>query len=190
MLYNTRLADRAAPLLAAVVAQSTAEDGENVRLVAAMVYAAESWPHPRRVVYTAEAQRLPKGERGTNLRFVVTSRDDPPEALYDWYTKRGETENWIKDVKRHLKSDRLRCHRFGTNQFRLRLHAAYWLLDTVRRKLLQPGIARITLETVRLRMVKIGGRVRQRTDVVRLHVAASHPGQGWWQRLAAPPPPL
>jgi hypothetical protein len=191
LLFNTRLADLAAPLLADAVAQSAAADGEKVRLVAEMVYAAESWSHARRIVYKAEAQRLPKGEMGTNLRFVVTSRDDPPEALYAWYTGRGETENWIKDFKHYLKSDRLSCHRFWANQFRLLLHAAaYWLLDALRRRLMQAGIARMTLESVRLRMVKIGGRVRQWPDVVKLHLAASHPGQAWWQRLAALPPPL
>jgi Transposase DDE domain group 1 len=73
---------------------------------------------------------------GTNVRCVVTSRDDATEALYTWYTQRGATENWIKDFKRSVKCDRLSCHRFWANQFRLLLHAAaYWLLDTLRHKL-------------------------------------------------------
>ena len=44
--------------------------------------------------------------------------------------KRGEAEGWIKDFKRALKADRLSCHRFWANQFRL-------LLDTLRHWLLQ-----------------------------------------------------
>lgn len=39
---------------------------------------------------------LPKG---TNTRFVVTTRDEDPTAVYDWYVDRGETENGIKDLK-------------------------------------------------------------------------------------------
>ncbi|MDQ2785169.1 MAG: transposase, partial [Chloroflexota bacterium] len=76
-------------------------------------------------------------------------------------------------------------------QFRLFLHAAaYWLLDTLRHKLVAAGIARMTLETVRLRVVKIGGRVRQWAEVVNLHLASSHPGQALWHLLAAAFPPL
>jgi Transposase DDE domain group 1 len=39
-------------------------------------------------------------------------------------SSQGETENWIKDLKVALKADRLSCHRFLANQFRLLLHAA------------------------------------------------------------------
>ncbi len=128
---------------------------------------------------------------GTNLRFVVTNRHDPPAALYDWYTERGGTEGWIKDFKNYVRCDRLSCHRFWANQFRLFLHAAaYWLLDTLRRKLVAAGVARMTLETVRLRVVKIGGRVREWAEVVNLHLASSHPGQVLWHLLAAAFPPL
>ena len=61
-----------------------------------------------------------------------------PQALYDWYVDRGEPENWIKDLKNACFADRLSDHRFWANQFRLLLHAAaYWLLDTLRRWLMQ-----------------------------------------------------
>ena len=38
--------------------------------------------------------------------------------------------------------------------------------------------------------LKIGGRVRQWADVVKLHLATSHPGQALWHLLAAAFPPL
>jgi len=191
LLHNSRLATVASGLLAAAVQQSLVAGGTKVRLLAETTYQAKSWSRPRRVVIKAEAQLLPKGTMGTNVRFVVTSRDDDPEALYDWYTARGGTEGWIKDFKNYLKCDRLSCHRFWANQFRLFLHAAaYWLLDTLRRKLVAAGVARMTLETVRLRVVKIGGWVRQWSEWVRLHLASSHPGQALWHLLAAAFPPL
>jgi len=191
LLHNSRLATEASGLLAAVVQQSIVAGGAKVRRCAETTYQAKSWSHPRRVVYKVEAQLLPKGTMGTNVRFVVTSRDDEPEALYDWYTERGGTEGWIKDFKNYVQCDRLSCHRFWANQFRLFLHAAaYWLLDTLRRKLVAAGSARMTLETVRLRVVKIGGRVREWAEVVKLHLATSHPGQPLWQLLAAAFPPL
>ncbi|MFL5287376.1 MAG: IS1380 family transposase [Rhodopila sp.] len=178
---NARLATLAAPLAAVALADAAKADGTKVRLLAETLYQADSWPAPRRVIIKAEA--LPKG---INTRFVVTTRPDPPAALYAWYTARGETENWIKDLKTACFADRLSCHRFLANQVRLLLHgAAYCLLDTLRRWLVRAGTERLALVTVRLRLIKIGGRVRQLATRVHLHLASSHPGEPLWYRLAA-----
>ena len=61
--------------------------------------------------------------------------------------------------------------------------AAYWLLDTVRRWLVPAQVTPMTLETVRLRLLKIGGWVRERRDQVRLRLASSHPSGAWWRTL-------
>lgn len=180
LIPNPRLEQLAAPLLA--LAEATYEHTQQaVRLIGQTRYQADSWPHPRRVVIKVEVS-----EHGTNTRFVVTTRKDAPEALYDWYVARGETENWVKDFKRACQADRLSCSRFWANQFRLLLHAAaYWLLDTLRRWLGQCGVARMQLDTLRLRLIKIGGWVRRLTHRVRLHLASSHPGQPLWLLLAS-----
>jgi hypothetical protein len=66
----------------------------------------------------------------------------------------------------------------------LLLHAAaYWLLDTLRRWLRQAGIAALRLDTLRLRLVKIGGWVRRYANGFRLHLASSHPGEPLWRLL-------
>ena len=92
----------------------------------------------------------------------------------------------IKDLKVACLADRLSDHRFWANQFRLLLHAAaYWLLDTLRRWLRTMRVARMQLDTLRLRLLKIGGRVSQLRDRVRLRLASSHPGQPLWDQLAA-----
>ncbi len=126
-------------------------------------------------------------EKGQNTRFIVTSRSDEPERLYNWYVRRGEAESWIKDFKLAIKADRLSCHSFFANQFRLLLHAAaYWLLDSLRRRLIAAGVRRMQLDTLRLSLIKIGGRVRQLTTKVRLHLASGHPGQRLWNTLVTP----
>jgi hypothetical protein len=181
LITNPRLAALAAPLGAKAQRQRAATSAEKVRLLGEVTYQAESWDHPRRVVIKAEA--LPKGP---NTRFVVTTRTDPPEALYDWYVDRGDGENAIKDLKLACFADRLSDHRFWANQFRLLLHAAaYWLLDTLRRWLGARRVERMQLDTLRLRLLKIGGRVWQWSDRVRLRLASSHPGQPLWDHLAA-----
>jgi hypothetical protein len=185
LIPNARLEEAVADLRAEAQRLSLAAAGAKVRLLGETTYQAGSWPHLRRVIMKAEI--LPKGP---NTRFVVTTRTDEPASLYGWYTDRGESENWIKDLKNGCFADRLSCHRFMTNQFRLLLHAAaYWLLDTLRRWLTAAGVARMTLATLRLRLIKIGGWVRQWRDRVRLRLASSHPNEVWWQLLAIRPRP-
>jgi hypothetical protein len=106
-------------------------------------------------------------------------------ALYGFYARRGEGENWIKDFKLHVKADRLSYHRFIANQFRLLLHAcAYWLMDALRRKLVRGGAQRMQLDSLRLRLIKIGGRIKELLTKVRLHLASGHPGQDLWRVLS------
>ena len=182
LIPNPRLEALAAPLLEAAQRQQAAT-GEKVRLAGEASYQAASWPHARRVVYKAEVLA-----EGPNTRFVVTTRKAGPLAVYDWYVDRGESEGWIKDFKRACKGDRLSDHRFAANQFRLVLHAAaYWLLDTLRRWLVQAGVPRLQLDTLRLQLLKIGGRVRELVTRVRLHLASSHPAEPLWRLLAARP---
>jgi hypothetical protein len=162
--------------------ESEAKAAEKGRLVSGASYQALSWGGARRVVCKAEVL-----EKDTNTRFVVTSCSDEPEQLYDWYVRRGEAEGWIKDFKVALKADRLSCHRFMANQFRLLLHAApYWLLDELRRRLVAAGIGRTQLDFLRLYLIKIGGRVRQLLTRVRLHLASGHPDQRLWNALMPP----
>ena len=183
LVPNPRLEALAAPLLAEAQRQQQETGAEKVRLAGEAEYQAESWPRARRVVFKAEIL-----EKGPNTRFVVTTRPDEPLALYDWYVARGEPELWVKDLKLACFADRLSCHRFWANQFRLLLAAAaYWLLDTLRRWLTQLGTARMQLDTLRLRLLKVGGRVRERLTRVRLHLASSHPGEPLWRTLAARP---
>ena len=180
LIPNPRLAALAAPLLADAQAQSAAQDGAKVRLAGDAIYRAASWPRARRVVYKAEALA-----KGPNTRFVVTSRREQSLAVYDFYVDRGQAENFIKDYKNALAADRLSDHRFFANQFRLLLHAAaYWLLDTLRRWLATTSPTRLPFDTLRLRLLKIGGRVWELAGWVRLALGTSHPGEPLWRHLA------
>jgi len=75
-------------------------------------YQAKSWPHARRVIVKVEVT-----EKGTNTRFVVTDlkRIGAKRLYQKIYCARGQMENYIKDHKVGLKSDRTSCHRFLAN---------------------------------------------------------------------------
>lgn len=179
LITNERLKEMAAGLLEEAMEEHE-RTAQKARLLSEDVYGAASWEKKRRVVYKAEVM-----EQGTNRRFIVTTRKDAPKTLYEFYARRGEGENWIKDLKLHIKADRLSCHRFIANQFRLLLHAcAYWLMDALRRKLLESGVRRMQLDTLRLRLIKVGGRVRELVTKIRVHLASGHPGQSLWHALS------
>ena len=183
LIPNPVLEPLAAPLLADARARSAEQGGTKVRLAGEDRYQAKTWPHSRRVIFKAEVLA-----KGPNTRFVVTTRDDPPLDLYDFYVDRGDAENRIKDFKNALAGDRLSDHRFWANAFRLLLHAAaFWLLDTLRRWLAHTEAATYQFDTLRLRLLKIGRRVRELADRVRLSLASSHPGETLWLALAQRP---
>ena len=156
------------------------------RLFECFQYQCDSWSHPRTVVAKAECH-----QQGTNLRFVVSnlpgvSTPEDGQREYDHYIQRGESEHRMDELKNGLHTDRLSCHRFLANQCRLLLHAAaYWLVDTLRRWLAAAGQPRLQLDTLRMRLLKIGGRVWERATHVPLRLASSHPGQALWALLAA-----
>ena len=76
-----------------------------------------------------------------------------------------------------LKSDRTACHRFEANQFRLLLHsAAYVLLETLRREVLRTTHwASATMETIQLRLLKLGARVHECKDRITISLPSSCP---------------
>ena len=149
-------------------------DGVNVTRFHSTRYQAGTGSRPRRVVIKVEVSA-----QGVNTRFVVTDLEQTgAKVLYrQLYCARGQMENEIKDPKRYLKSDRTSCHRFEANQFRVLLHsAAYVLLDTLRREVLQgTPWARATMETLQLRLLKLGARVHEFTDRIKISLPSSCP---------------
>jgi len=115
------------------------QTGQPQRLFDGFWYQAASWPCPRWVIVKAEANA-----QGTNRRFVVSNRPGArvlPEAAYDDYAARGESENRNKEFKCDLAMDRLSDHRFVANFFRLYLHAAAMnLLVRLRRQVADPSV--------------------------------------------------
>jgi hypothetical protein len=143
------------------------------RLIGEFSYAAQSWPHERRVI-----TRLEHGDQGNNPRFVVTNLTGPAEQLYDQvYCHRGEAENRIKEAQLDLFGTRASCSRFIANQFRLLLAAlAYTLMHRLRALALQATeLERASAATIRVRLLKIGAAILRNTRRVRVMLASHHP---------------
>ena len=170
---NKKLKALGEPLmeLAAALAEQT---DEPVRLFDSFDYRAGSWSRPRIIIYKAE---ITQGK--TNPRFVVTNiRNRTPKFLYEKvYCARGRMEGFIKNHKTFLHSDRTSCHRFPANQFRLFLHSAAYVLVHAIKHIGMQGTQWTTsnFDTIQLRVLKIGARVREQATRIRFHFPTSYP---------------
>jgi Transposase DDE domain group 1 len=149
------------------------------RLFDCFQYKCDSWPFARTVIAKAECH-----DDGTNQRFVVTNRTGVSSAEdglreYDDYVQRGESEHRMDELKNGLHMDRLSCHRFMANFFRLILHvAAMNLLGALRQsEQLPQGLQTAQPCTWQTTLIKVAAIVVQSTRRVVVKVAANWP---WW----------
>jgi hypothetical protein len=143
----------------------------------------DSWSRKRRVVGKAEITL-----RGENPRFVVTSlsadRVDSRTLYEKLYCARGDMENRIKEQQLDLFATRTSGHLMRVNQIRLWLSSvAYVLLNELRRLGLDgTRMARAQCGTIRLKLLKIGARVRVTVRKVWVSLASSYPYEDLFAR--------
>jgi hypothetical protein len=175
---NSKLNEALNPLMEEAQKQFD-QKGEKQRLFTSFMYAAGSWDHPRRIIGKAEYS-----EHGSNPRYIVTNLPGDPKELYDdVYCARGEMENRIKEQQLSLFSGRTSCHDWWPNQFRLLLTSlAYVLVEGLREHALTATqFATATIETIRLKLFKIGAVITRNTRTIRLMLASSYPYQSAFQ---------
>jgi len=147
-----------------------------IRLFTEFPYQAGTWAQPLRIVAKVEVSCL-----GSNVRFVTTNMESSqPSFLYQKaYAGRGGMENYIKNHKTFLHSDRTSCHRFEANQFRLLLHSAAYMLLHAFQELLLYGtqLQQAYFNTLQQRLLKVGARVVERGTVIHFHLPSSFPLQ-------------
>jgi len=155
-----------------------------VKLYTEFFYQAQSWSESRRIICKVEVS-----EKGENLRFIVTNLHQCRKAyLYEAvYCGRGQMENYIKDHKRFLHSDRTSCHKFEANQFRLFLHsAAYVLMHDLRMRGLQGTLwSRAQFDQIQLRVLKVGARIEEWKTKIRFHFPSSLPLKDVYERIVS-----
>lgn len=145
-------------------------------------YQAGSWSRPRRVIAKVEIN-----PHGSQRRFVVTNRPEPPAAIYHGlYTPRGAVpEQPIGEMKNGLRCDRLSACGFCANAFRLLVHALAYAVVVLFREAAAavPEVATATVGTLRQRLWKTGAVVVTSAKRVWLHVSETWPYRGVWLRV-------
>lgn len=156
--------------------------GKKLKVFVEFPYQAKSWSAPRRVICKIEVN-----EQGRNVRFIVTDMNGKgPQRMYDEsYCARGRMENFIKNHKNALHSDRTSCPRFEANMFRLFLHsAAYVLMHALDEKGLRgTSLAGSQFDTIILKVLKIGAQVIERLSRIRIHFPTSYPWKELYTRI-------
>ena len=170
---NSRLLNASEKLQSIAEELYTLENKKQVHF-SEFYYAARSWKTQRRIIVKAEHT-----EKGRNPRFLITSLEQTPNYLYKTlYCQRGDMENRIKE-QQYLFSDRTSCHEWWPNQFRLLLSGfAYTLVEALRRiGLAGTELAKSQVDTIRLKLIKIGGVVIRNTRRVTLLLSSAYPHQ-------------
>ncbi len=183
---NARLKRSLAPAMERA-RQACEQTGQAARVFQDFRYRTlDSWSRERRLI--GKAEHLP---RGANPRFVVTSLGAGRMAartLYEQvYCARGDMENRIKEQQLALFADRTSAHTMRANQLRLYFASfAYALLELLRRRGLRgTRLARAQCGTIRLKLLKIGVRIRVSVRAVRLSFDEGFPEAGLFGQVLA-----
>ena len=141
----------------------------------------KSWSRERRVVGKAEQLR---GK--SNPRFVVTSLSSiRASTLYEQvYCARGDMENRIKEQQLGMFADRTSTATMRANQLRLWIASlAYTLVNELRRVgLAGTALAKAQVGTIRVRLLKIAGRVQISVRRIRIALSSLFPLQALFEQ--------
>jgi hypothetical protein len=161
------------------------ETGKAARLFHQFRYRTKkSWSRKRQVVAKAECL-----DKGINPRFVVTSlsvnRMEARSLYEDFYCARGEMENRIKEQQLDLFADTTSTTKMRSNQIRLYLSSmAYCLMQALRELgLAGTKMAKAQCSTIRVRLLKIGARVRVTARKVWIKMATGHPAKDLFAKV-------
>lgn len=144
----------------------------------------KSWSRDRRVVGKAEYL-----SKGANPRFVTTSlskdKYDARMLYEDEYCARGDMENRIKEQQLMLFAGRTSSATMRANQLRLYFSSvAYVLMQALRRLgLAGTKMAKAQCNTIRLKLLKIGARVRITVRKIWVAYAEGYPYAGIFQQV-------
>jgi hypothetical protein len=133
-------------------------------------YRAKTWKKRRRVLVKAEHNASQQ-----EVYFVLTNEGGAARAGYTFYNGRGECENRIGEFKNGFHADRLSCHRFLANAFRLAFHGVAYNLVNLLRLRLPESLRPLQISSLREKVFKVGARVLQTARRIWVHFASGWP---------------
>ena len=137
-------------------------------------YQAASWFKPRRVCIRSTRE---VGELLFNHSFIVTnfSENISAKRVFETYNKRGTMENFIKEAKNSFFFDKTDSPRFIENEARMMISLlAYNLVNFLRTLCFDPKSKGLQVDTIRLRLFKVAGKLVSTARQMYLKLSSSH----------------
>lgn len=139
-------------------------------------YQAQSWDRPQNVY-----ARIESTKQGFNRRYFCSNLygKTAKELYLDFYVKRCDrSENRIKELKCMCYSDRLSCHEFHANYFRLMLSSlSYEIFRLIREGIIKTGnqtAAGWQVTNIRLYLLKVGATLIRRVRTLTVKFSKSY----------------
>jgi len=183
---NSVLIERLQPALAQARARRCLTAAASARAFAEFEYqTVKTWSRARRVIGKAEVMAA-----GDNPRFIVTNlpaegfkgdedrrRFSPAQLYEELYCGRGAMENVLKQQVLDLEADRMSTHYLASNQLRLWFAALAYLLLARARTIGLRGteLARATVGSVRLKLLKVAAQVTVSVRRVYVQLSSAYP---------------
>jgi len=153
--------------------------------VGPFAYKAESWDEEQmcyaKVEYTG---------KGMNTRLFISNfkSQNAREIYFDFYVKRGDTsENRIKEVKNMCFSDRLSCHNFIANFFRLIISTIAYKFFVIIKQMIAKTKHEIArrwdINSIRLNLLKVGATIKKTVKRVTISYSKSYVYQDLFREL-------
>lgn len=129
-------------------------------------YQAISWDKPRRVVCKIEK---PQDSFAFQYTFIVTTmlESATPKMVIDFYCKRDQMENFIKESKNEFDFCSTSSHSEVVNANRLQIHGlAYNLANWMRILILPDPMKKNHMDSIRLNLVKTASSASQKENTM------------------------
>ena len=108
--------------------------------------------------------------------FIVTNMELSPEKAIMFYCNRGRMENFIKEGKNGFDFGAVSSSSEIVNANRLQVHVlAYNIFNWFRRLALPESMRRLTVDTIRLKLMKIASRLIRSAGYIIFKLCSSCP---------------
>ena len=150
-----------------------------------MVYQAASWKKPRTVAVKATR---PASEFFFNdFQFIVTNYENfSAKLIFQIYQKRGNMENFIKEMKSGFFASKTDSHTFVENSARLALSfIAYNIMHLMKNLTFPEKEKKTVIDTIRFRLFHIAGKITKHARQINIHLSSANVyDQLFWNVLA------
>lgn len=138
-------------------------------------YRAGTWNRARRVIFKVEHRPDELFPRKT---FIVTNMERTPKEMIEFYCKRGNMENFIKESKNDFGFSHMSSREMDVNKNRLSVAAiAYAVFNLFRRLCLPQEWKCLRASGIRLCLLKVASRVTRHARELKFHLCSSYPFQ-------------